>query len=87
MFTRAQLDTFTDQQLELLSAALEDHYDGVAEEPDEHPWYTPDEVTEAANEINFEQRRRAALDEKPSLIPVNHPDSPFRTFDDQGRLS
>ena len=66
MFTQAQLDTFTDQQLELLSAALENHYDGVAEEPDQHEWYTPEEVTEAANEINFEQRRRAALDEEKS---------------------
>jgi hypothetical protein len=62
MFTRAQLDTFTDQQLALIGDALERHHEDVAEEPDQYEWYTPAEVVTAANEINFEQRRRAALD-------------------------
>lgn len=62
MFTRAQLDTFTDQQLALLSDALEEHYDGVAEEPDQHEWYTPDEVWATYRQIQNEQKLRAALD-------------------------
>ena len=63
MFTRAQLDTFTDQQLDLLVSGTERVVDSAREEPDPDSWFTADEAEYALRQLVGEQRLRAHLDE------------------------